>query len=138
MGQNKYEGKDGAKITLQRLIENATESGCDTDKIRALLEDMQGQSSEAISKKEYFTKWGVHYLPSLMFAHRLEQCNNFKDPGVQFYGGALFQGARDAADEVFNTLPAPKPSIRPQRHAPAAHRYSAPANMSAYNNCYGG
>ena len=31
-------------------------------------------------------KWGKHYLQSLQRAHELQQCNNFKDPGVQFYG----------------------------------------------------
>ena len=47
--------------------------------------------SEAVAKREWYKKWGQHYLPSLANAHMLQMCNNFKDPGIQFYGGALFK-----------------------------------------------
>lgn len=60
---------------------------------------------------DYYQKWGRHYLPSLACAHQLEQCNNFKDPGVQNYGGKLFKKLRDTADEMFLKIPPPKPSI---------------------------
>merc|ERR1711988_2018185 len=99
------------------------------DCVKALLEDLCGQCTEALSRREWFSKWGVHYLPSIMFAHRLQQCNNFKDPGVQHYGGTLFNDIRDAADDVFNNLPAPKPSVVRRVSQPT------PVSMSAYNNC---
>ena len=54
--------------------------------LAALLEDVTGQITEALSKDEYYTKWGRHYLPSIAKAHLFQMCNNFKDPGVQFYG----------------------------------------------------
>jgi len=44
----------------------------------------------ALSKPEYFKRWGVHYLPGLAMAHAHKTCSNFKDPGIQPYGGALF------------------------------------------------
>lgn len=78
-----------------------------------LLEDLSGQVAEALSREEWYTKWGVHYLPSLLSAHRSQQRNNFKDPGVQHYGGALFDDLLDKADEVFCGLEAPKPQPRP-------------------------
>lgn len=124
---------DDAKSALHQAIEQVTASPAnETESVKALLEDMCGQCTEALSKQDLFSKWGVHYLPSIMFAHRLQQCNNFKDPGVQHYGGKLFSEIRDGADDVFNSLPPPKPSV--------VHRASqaAPASMSAYNNCYGG
>lgn len=50
-----------------------------------------------------------------MFAHLNQQCNNFKDPGVQAYGGDLFEAIRDEADDVFTDLPPPVPTrIVPQ------------------------
>jgi len=42
----------------------------------------------------------------------LQQCNNFKDPGVQHYGGEIFNQLRDKIDEIFINLPPPKPSIQ--------------------------
>lgn len=51
----------------------------------AIAQDLSGQVKEALLK-EYYDKWGKHYLPSIARAHLLQQCNNFKDPGVQYYG----------------------------------------------------
>jgi len=46
-----------------------------------LIKDLDGQASEALSKHEWWSKWGIHYLPSLMMAHEHQYCNNFKvDP----------------------------------------------------------
>jgi hypothetical protein len=106
----------------------------DNEVVQKLLEDMQGQCTEALSKDEWFKKWGRHYLPSVMFAHMLQQCNNFKDPGVQVYGGFLFKIIQEMADELFNELPAPKPSVR--RYEPSS--YSAPTSMAAFNDRYAG
>ena len=77
---------------------------------QALLQDLDGQVLEALSKSEYFERWGKHYLPSLCRAHQLQFCNNFKDPGVQVYGGKCFEKMRDFCDDVFLKLPLPKPS----------------------------
>lgn len=111
----------------------ASESKSD-EKVVALLADIDGQTTEAFSKDEYWNKWGLHYIPSIMMAHKMQQCNNFKDPGVQVYGGKLFQEVRDEADGVFNDLPAPKPSAR----RPSQTYSSAPVSMSAFNDRYGG
>jgi hypothetical protein len=123
---------DDARGAMQDVITHVKASPCDVDVVQALLEDICGQCTEALSRKDWFDKWGIHYLPSIMFAHRLQLCNNFKDPGVQHYGGKLFSEIRDVADDVFNSLPAPTPS----RTQSANH--IVPVNMSAYNNCYGG
>ncbi len=116
--------------------------------LKALLEDIRGQVTEAFSKDEYYKKWGVHYLPSLMRSHLLQQCNNFKDPGIQHYGGQLFRTIRDQVDDIFCKLPPPKPSVR--RSASSSHygsssgsrQVSAPRSMGVYhsssNPCFDG
>jgi len=127
----------------------AASKAAGTEVLLALQEDANGQSSEALSRTDWYEKWGVHYLPSLMFAHTQQQCNNFKDPGVQGYGGSLFETLRDHADETFNDLPTPMPTARPQQAAKSAARPSArssapepvhraPISMASYNDCYGG
>jgi len=114
------------------LIERSEVAG--SPQVAALLEDLKGQTTEAFSKADWYRKWGRHHVPSSMFAHKLQQCNNFKDPGVQGYGGPLFQLIRDTSDEIFNQLPVPKPSVR--RVSQVA--YAQPSSMAAYNNRYGG
>eukprot|EP00992_Anisonema_acinus_P000735 TRINITY_DN10269_c0_g1_i3.p1 TRINITY_DN10269_c0_g1~~TRINITY_DN10269_c0_g1_i3.p1 ORF type:complete len:655 (-),score=153.70 TRINITY_DN10269_c0_g1_i3:125-2035(-) len=102
---------------------------CSDVRLAGLATDLQGQATEALSRDDYYQRWGRHYLPSLLRAHELQQCNNFKDPGVQHYGGPLFQALRDEADELFLKLPPPKPSIRGA---------TGPRDMSAFLNVSGG
>jgi Mg-chelatase subunit ChlD len=139
---------------LEPLLEKLKKYASKDKRIAALLEDVKGQVSEAM-KPNYFKKWGRHYLPSLMTAHRLQICNNFKDPGVQVYGGQLFEKLRDEFDEIFRKLPPPKPSDKPrytgggwtypahvvqqQQQSRMGSSYSAPQpvrsiDMNAYHN----
>lgn len=109
--------------------------------ILSLLKDLEGQITEAIVT-HHFNKWGIHYLPSLKRAHELQQCNNFKDPGVQNYGGKLFNKIRDIADDIFiNKIPPPIPSVQIyssfNSNFNSYSNYStptAPINMSAFNS----
>jgi len=107
----------------------------DLAELLSLQEDVRGQTTEAISREDWYRKWGRHYMPSLMFAHKLQQCNNFKDPGVQHYGGDLFKEIRDAADAMFDKLAAPKPSIRRMSNASFV---APPVSMAAYNDRFAG
>ena len=99
--------------------------------IKDLITDLKEQVSLALSSKEFYSKWGRHYLPSLARAHLLQQCNNFKDPGVQNFGGEVFKVTRDKLDELFLNLPAPEPSIKRKTN-------KVVKNMATfYNHCGG-
>eukprot|EP01104_Vermistella_antarctica_P017611 TRINITY_DN6264_c1_g1_i1.p1 TRINITY_DN6264_c1_g1~~TRINITY_DN6264_c1_g1_i1.p1 ORF type:complete len:797 (+),score=126.13 TRINITY_DN6264_c1_g1_i1:231-2621(+) len=97
---------------VQEIEQSAVASD---DRAKDLLMDVTGQIREAFSKDEYYNKWGRHYVLSIARAHQLQECNNFKDPGVQHYGGSLFGKLRDQADDIFMKLPAPNPSITSRR-----------------------
>jgi len=131
---------------VAELKQYLSSNGDDT-KTKSLLEDLEGQVSQALSRVDWFKKWGRHYLPSLMGAHLFQQCNNFKDPGVQNYGGEIFTKIRDQADDIFLKLPPPEPSLLPPpppKSSPAAASYvpAAAVDMSRYYDsggvCFGG
>lgn len=121
------------------LNEMMTSDVAQDPKIAELIKDLSGQATEAFSKEKFFKKWGRHYLPSLFRAHMLQQCNNFKDPGVQVYGGKGFHDIRDVADEIFLKLPAPKPSIKgPSRAGVQRRSVNMNSYYSSYNPCFDG
>lgn len=125
------------QVLMKNLSEQLRVSEVQGEYMQDLRADVEGQASEAISKQEYFQKWGRHYLPSLMFAHRSQVCNNFKDPGVQHYGGNLFKELQDMADATFNTLDPPKPSVRRSSSYGGGNSSAvsaAPVSMAAYND----
>ncbi|PRP73578.1 von Willebrand factor type A domain containing protein [Planoprotostelium fungivorum] len=95
-------------------------------RVAALLQDLKGQVIMGLEPNAYET-WGKHFLVSLEMTHSNQLCNNFKDPGVQHYGGELFKGIRDDLDDIFVKLPPPK------RAAAIGH-----VDMQQYYNCYGG
>ncbi|GMI16310.1 hypothetical protein TrLO_g11968 [Triparma laevis f. longispina] len=120
---------------LETLVAKLEElGGSDKSKIiHPLTVDVSGQITEAFSKEEYFQKWGRHYLPAITRAHLLQVCTNFKDPGLQVYGGPLFETLRSAGDDIFMSMPPPKPSRRDQHGRFRQQMSSAGFSRSYYN-----
>lgn len=119
------------KVTMQAYASGSLAGGGARQSafLDALLTDVNGQMAEALSRRDWWLKWGHHYLRSLRCAHELQICNNFKDASVQGYGGSLFAAARDRADGVFLTLPPPEPSLtRTRTLSRGMHSFSDPSN----------
>lgn len=114
-------------IELIRNLIKEMESSPLNEQTSALLQDIKGQVLEAI-RPDYYQKWGRHYLPSLMYAHIYQVCNNFKDFGPQLYGGSLFKVLRDDADALFCNLPPPVPS---RTGPPPAHQAATNATYAS-------
>lgn len=85
---------------------------------------------------EFYYKWGRHYMPSVQRAHGIQQSNNFKDPGIQFYGGRLFLDVQADADDIFNSLPAPVPKHPIYQYGGGVAAAPAPVatTMASYND----
>jgi len=98
-------------MTLVNDLAYELKQGDKTKYFEDTLEELIGQVTIALSKNEFFTKWGRHYLISLSRAHQNEFCNNFKDPAIQHYGGPLFKTHRDGLEKVFFDTEPPKPSL---------------------------
>jgi hypothetical protein len=132
---------------LKALIETLPAKDFDDEKNKSLLQDVsveepKGQVAMAIENKEYFRKWGCHFLPSLLNAHTRQVCNSFKDPGPLQYGtdSPLFISCRDSLDQIFDDLPVPEPSCVPRSRVGGAYTTSTsslPVSMSAYRNSSG-
>ncbi|KAL4497817.1 hypothetical protein ABPG72_000572 [Tetrahymena utriculariae] len=84
----------------------------ENDYIQNLSKDLEEQVKQAVSRGDYFNKWGRHYIPSLSMAHNHKICTNFKDPGVQGYGGNLFSRQRDQIEKIVMSIDPPKPSYK--------------------------
>ena len=111
------------------------------EQINGLLQDLEGQVTQAINA-EYFKKWGEKYLPSLQNAHLLEECNNFKDIGVQFYGSNLFKILQNTIEQYFLTLPPPVAKVssyyyKPTTSSVTTSSVTTPTNMSSFYDRYG-
>ncbi len=124
--------------------------------------DAEGRVTKAFSTPERVKRWGGHYVRSIVRAHQLQECHNFKDPGVQHYGaGKLFKDLQNKADLVFCSLPPPPASLKkehddilqllksldPAAYSQLSAQVSAAAiaadappaqNMQEYNDCGGG
>merc|ERR1719424_1277243 len=124
--------------TVKQAVELAIEQ--DDEQVETylsdLLKDLEGQIAMALSRKDYYDRWGRHFLPSVQRAHLLQQCTNFKDPGMQHYGGDVFREVRDIADDRFNELPAPVPSS-PQYDTRSYGGGVSNFSMSNFNNAAG-
>ena len=129
-----FSNRNGSTSTINSFVEKLKSSISYTSpEVLDLILDLKEQGTIAF-ETSYYNKWGKYYIPSLSRAHLLQQCNNFKDPGVQHYGGELFKQIRDSVDAVFDGLPPAVPSG--PRYDYTSRRYvaSTPVSMSSYNS----
>lgn len=76
-----------------------------------IINDLKEQVVLAISTDAIYNKWGKNYIYSLMYAHKEQKCNNFKDKSVSVYGGKLFNKIVEEIDDIFANMEPPKPSV---------------------------
>lgn len=105
--------------------------------LRDIRSSVEGEGQVGMAPS-YYRRWGRHYLRAYKRAQELQQCMNFKDPGLQIYGGDLFHSLQDAGDKAFITLPPPKPSLTARMETAAASALSAPICMSVFHNASAG
>ncbi len=94
-----------------------------------------GQLGKSLEKPEWFQKWGFHYLKSIIRAHELEKCMNFKDKSIQYYTTQDFITEQKRIEDIFCNLTPPKPTGHISSYD---NNVIAPTNMNAYYNQHGG
>lgn len=57
-------------------------------------------------------KWGKHQQRQIIRGLNLQYKVNFRDPAVKHFGGKLFNEFADTADDIYNNLPPPVPSVK--------------------------
>lgn len=75
--------------------------GSDPCALVGFLKDIEEQVAIAVSDASFFQVWGHAYLLSLARAHELMIPANYKDPGLQFYGGPKFRELQAIASTNF-------------------------------------
>merc|ERR1712072_381450 len=93
--KNSNELEQAQKIITDIATSIRASDSANDERIQFLLQDLDGQVAESLSRSDWFNKWGKHYLRSLRLAHLHQQCNNFKDFGVQHYVSDLFNDIRN-------------------------------------------
>jgi len=100
------------------------------------------EMGQVIMAPRFYATWGKHYLRAYLSAQVYQQCMNFKDHGLQIYGGDLFHELQKMGDDVFAHLPPLEPSGQAKQanaYFGAAPVQAQPVNMAAaFNNARGG
>jgi hypothetical protein len=113
----------------------------DDPTVMALLKDLratkEGEGQVGMAPA-HFTRWGEHYMRAYHRAQALQQCMNFKDPGLQIYGGALFHALQTTGDQLFCDLEPPRPTGRLYGGAIVGGPLNAPVSMSVFHNASAG
>lgn len=97
-----------ARQGLDSLI-NRLRNYVNDQRITDLIENICDQIYMAASEN-YYRKWGKHYLYSFKNAIRNQINNNFKDRGVQHFGGAMFLELQDHLNNIVANVTPPPPS----------------------------
>jgi hypothetical protein len=98
--------------SIFRVIYDHYSATTDTQ-LKELLRDIKpggDDEGQVIMAPRFYKKWGKHYLRAYLKAQEAEQCMNFKDHGLQLYGGELFRTTQAEGEAAFASLPALEPS----------------------------
>jgi Mg-chelatase subunit ChlD len=132
---------DGNLKAAQAALENLKTLSPPADYAADLssTDDNEGQIGKAIANNQWWQRWGRHYLPSVIWAHKYQVCNNFKDKAVQDFGGEMFREHQARLEQLFLTIQPPAPSIATRSYgSTAAPAVTRTIDMSYYHNLGGG
>ena len=103
---------DGAKKRILDLIMSIPE-GDEGLEGYAIAKDVcdDGEVVKALEPASW-AKWGGHFLRALLSAHKGRRNGDFKNPGLQGYGGTAFRAEQARINELAKTLPPLLPSIK--------------------------
>lgn len=96
-----------------------------------IISDILGEVAKALSANDQWSRWGKHYLLALKAAHEYQECTNFKDPGLQSYGGDMFRDIKKDLNDICDTLPVLQASLTPSSYS--SYSYSSPSPY--YTQC---
>ena len=69
----------------------------------------KGQIMKGLSS-EFWSKWGQHYLPAVLSAHKNKQCMNFKDESMQHYNTLELKSIIEQGLVIFGLITPPEAS----------------------------
>ena len=101
-----------------------------------IINDILGEICTAISSQANWGKWGKHYLMALKPAHQNQECTNFKDPGLQVYGGDVFKTERTSLNNMCETLPLLKPSLAATTRYGQTQSAQVPTSNTQFNELF--
>lgn len=64
-----------------------------------------------LAKKKYVEKWGEHQLRHLIRSLEMQVKGNFREQCLKDFGGDMFNDVADTADDIYNSMDPPKPSL---------------------------
>jgi uncharacterized protein YegL len=118
------------KTKLLEIIEEISKLP-KTKFIDNLIKNLNDQILMAFSDSVYMNKWGIHYLFSWITGQKNNIKINFKDSAGETYSSKIFETIVDRIDDIYNKLPAPKPTK-------VTRNTTTVTNMASLNNRYGG
>lgn len=138
-----YDNQDQQKHEIGVLLDKLILAHKSDERLKNVCDDIhnesedKGQIEKAVSKSEWFKKWGQHYLRSLHLAHKNGVCINFKDASLQDYKTPEFTECQERIEDTFINLPSPIPSNTRIRSAITNGQQIA-TPMSVYYNASSG
>jgi len=122
---------DGTRALVKKHIDEFEKARLADKVSQGILANLKGQNTKMLKKEKYMNKWGKHQTRQYLRSLNLQIKNNFKDPGVQNFGGKLFLKLSDQVDDIFNNMPPPKPTLATKATKVITN---SKAFASAYNN----
>jgi Mg-chelatase subunit ChlD len=127
---------------LHNFVKGYTES---TDpRVKLMLRDIASANSsegQVLLAAKFLGSWGYHYLRCYRSAQKQQHCVNFKDVGLQDYGGPLFKTIVAEGDLTFANMKPMKPRATVATGATVATvaaPVAAPIDYSHFHNASGG
>ena len=129
MAMNRAESEGPNQSLIAHLVADLTRLPTEP-RIAALLADTKGEIFKALAPAA-FSRWGRHFLPSVLCGHVNQWPSSFKDESSKVFGSAITKALVDDGDRIFNSLPPPTASIAEAQYASAraasaAMGYAAP------------